>query len=80
MTYQQRWMLSVALKRGYPSPFEAGDVAPETTAVTTTEPTLRTQLAGAASALRQFQTIVWVGGAAVALVGGVVGYAIGRSR
>lgn len=80
MTYQQRWMLSVALKRGYPSPFEAGDVAPETTAVTTTEPTMRTQLAGMVDTLRNSQVLIWVGGLGVAVVAGAVGYAIGRSR
>jgi hypothetical protein len=78
--YEQRWLLAVALKQPYPSPFEAGDVAPETTETQPTTPSIREQLSGMAVTLRSAQTLVWIGGTVVAVVGGVIGYAIGRSR
>lgn len=80
MTRYHQMCLALALNRPFPSRFDVGDVAPETTEVTTTEPTIREQLAGAADVLRKAQVLIWVGGAAVAVVAGVVGYAIGRSR
>lgn len=73
MTYQQRWLVAVALKRPYPSPFEAGEVTPEATPA-------ETQLAGMTETLRRFQVYFWVGGLAVAVGSGLIGYAIGRGR
>lgn len=80
MTYQDRWLLAVALKQRYPRPFEAGDVAPETTEPETTKPGIREQLSAMAVTLRSAQTLVWIGGTVVAVIGGIIGYAIGRSR
>ena len=76
MTYQQRWLVAVALKQPYPSPFEAGEVAPEATSETTSAP----QLTGMVESLRRFQVYFWVGGVAVALGSGLIGYAIGKGR
>jgi uncharacterized protein YcfJ len=80
MNYQQRWLLAVALKQPYPSRFEAGDVAPEATETEATKPSIRDQLSAMAVTLRSAQTLVWIGGTVIAVIGGVIGYAIGRSR
>ncbi len=80
MTYQQRWLLAVALKQAYPRPFEAGDVAPETTETQAPTPSIGDKLSALAVTLRSAQTLVWIGGTVVAVIGGIIGYAIGRSR
>lgn len=80
MSYQQRWLVSVALKRPYPSPFEAGDVAPAPSEIAPAKPSIGEQLSGMAATLRSAQTLVWIGGTVVAVVAGAIGYAIGRRR
>jgi hypothetical protein len=79
-SYAHRWQLAQALNRPSPSPFEVGDVAPETTETEPTKPSIGEQLSAMAVTLRSAQTLVWIGGTVVAVVAGAIGYAIGRNR
>lgn len=74
MLYQQKWLLAVALKRPYPSPYETG--AQETTEVIV-DPSA---MASYVQAMASVRTVALVGGVIVGVVGGLIGYAIGASK
>lgn len=83
MNYPARWMLSVALERGYPSLTETGDVSidetppAEDTKITWDPASIRASLE---TASRQLRMVIGVSVGIGVLAGGVAGYFIGRTR
>lgn len=84
--YQRRWQLAMALKRRPPSAYDVGDVMPVEPApsgqasITTTTGTWRDNLQAFADTVRAARTIVIGTGVLGLLVGGIIGFEIGKKR
>lgn len=85
--YADRYRLAIALKRPAPGPYDVGDVmateptaTPASTAIITDPSTWRASLEAFADTVRAAKTLVIGTGVLGLIIGGIVGYNMGKKR